>query len=122
MKKLSILILALFVGYVAHADNPSTPPKYPPIPIHPESLDPKPRPLSLFSDIEANYSDGILTVTFNTDLGDADIVVTNTTIGESWYDSVNGVGATSIALSGDEGYYEIYIYTDCGDYSGTFII
>ena len=25
-------------------------------------------------------------------------------------------------LSGDEGYYEIYIYTDCGDYTGTFII
>ena len=72
--------------------------------------------------MEGYYSDNAVTVVFNTDLGDADIVVTNTTTGESWYDSVNGAGATSIALSGNEGYYEIYIYTDCGDYSGTFII
>lgn len=81
----------------------------------------KPRTI-VNTDIEAYYSYGELSLTFNVDLGNADIVVTNTTTCESWYDSVNGVGATSIALSGDEGYYEIYIYTDCGDYTGTFII
>ena len=79
-------------------------------------------PLSFRNDIEANYYYGVVTFVVNKDLGDSDIVVTNTTTGESWYDSVNGAGATSIALSGNEGYYEIYIYTDCGDYSGTFII
>lgn len=81
----------------------------------------KPRTI-VNNDISAHYSYGELFFTFNVNLGHADIVVTNTTTGESWYDGVNGVGATSIALSGDEGYYEIYIYTDCGDYSGTFII
>ena len=81
----------------------------------------KPRTI-VNTDIEAYYSYGELSLTFNINLGNADIVVTNTTTGESWYDSVNGVGSTVITLSGDEGCYEIYIYTDCGDYSGTFII
>ena len=63
-----------------------------------------------------------LTITLSEDLGNAEIVVTNTTTGESWYDGVNGIGSTVITLSGDEGYYIIHIYTDCGDYSGSFII
>lgn len=123
MKKFSLLfLLTLSVSFAALADNPTTPPppKGDPVPIRPITT--IPRPLSLNVDIEATYVDGTLTFLFNRDLGNADIVVTNTTTGESWYDGVNGVGSTVITLSGDEGCYEIYIYTDCGDYSGTFII
>lgn len=76
----------------------------------------------VYEEIEAHYSSMVLSFVFNADLGNADIVVTNTTTGESWHDSVNGVGVTSIMLSGDEGYYEIYIYTDRGDYNGEFVI
>lgn len=76
----------------------------------------------VYEEIEAHYSSMVLTFVFNADLGNAHIVVTNTTTGESWYDSVKGVGVTSIMLSGDEGYYEIYIYTDRGDYNGEFVI
>ena len=96
------------------------------IPIPPISIPipgpTNPRPLSLVEDVEAYYYDDLLSVSFNVDLGDANLVVVNTTTGESWSDSVNGVCTATLALSGDEGYYEIYIYTDCGDYSGTFII
>lgn len=74
------------------------------------------------NDIDAYYSYGELSLMFNVDLGNADIVVTNTATGESWYDSVNGVGTASFTLSGDEGYYIIYIYTDYGEYYGEFII
>lgn len=63
-----------------------------------------------------------LTITLSEDLGHADIVVTNTTTGESWYDGVNGIGSTVITLSGDEGYYIIHIYTDYGEYYGEFTI
>ena len=122
MKKFSLLILALLVGFVALADNPtSTPPTSPPINDIP--LDPKPnipKPLSLNVDIEANYYNGVLTVVLNTDLGYADIVVMNTTTGEVWYDSVNGVGAALINISGEEGCYLISICTDRGEYIGTF--
>lgn len=76
----------------------------------------------VYEEIEAHYSSMVLSFVFNADLGNAHIVVTNTTTGESWYDGVNGVGVTSIMLSGDEGYYEIYIYTDRGDYNGEFVI
>lgn len=123
MKKFSLLfLLTLSVSFAALADNPTTPPppKGDPVPIRPITT--IPRPLSLNVDIEATYVDGTLTFLFNRDLGNADIVVTNTTTGESWYDSIDGMGAATLILSGDEGYYEIYIYTNYGDYIGTFII
>lgn len=120
MRRLFLSLLALTVCFVALADNPKTPPPGTPIPIDPRPI--IPQPLSIYTDIEANYCDGVVTFVVNRDLGVADIVVVNTTTGESWSDSVNGVGTATLALSGDEGYYEIYIYTDCGDYSGTFII
>mgnify|MGYP003407697825 CR=1 FL=1 len=88
----------------------------------PRPITNEPKPLSLLSDIEASYFNGALTVVFNADLGDADIVVSNLTTGEMWSDSVSGVGATTLLLSGEEGYYEILIYTDCGEYSGEFEI
>lgn len=79
-------------------------------------------PLSLTNDIEASYYDGVLTLMFNVDLGDADITVTNLSTGDIWWDSVSGVGATAIMLSGDEGYYEVHITTDRGEYSGAFTL
>lgn len=79
-------------------------------------------PLSLIDDIEASYYNGALTLVFNVDLGNADITVTNLSTGDIWWDSVSGMGTTTIMLSGDEGYHEILIHTDNGDYSGEFTI
>ncbi len=79
-------------------------------------------PISLNNDIDASYYDGVLTLMFNVDLGDADITVTNLSTGDIWWDSVSGVGATAIMLSGDEGYYEVHITTDRGEYSGAFTL
>lgn len=125
-----LFLLSLFIGFCmpmsssASSKEISDPPLK--IPIPPISIPipgpTNPRPLSLVEDVEAYYYDDLLSVSFNVDLGDANLVVVNTTTGESWSDSVNGVCTTTLALSGDEGYYEIYIYTDYGEYSGTFII
>lgn len=122
MKKLIILLSAILIASVAMADNPKPPQTGTPIPINPIPINPKPQPLSLRSDIEASYFNGALTIVFNADLGDADIVVSNLTTGDIWSDSVSGVGATTLLLSGEEGYYEILIYTDCGEYTGEFEI
>lgn len=122
MKKIYVFILLILTSYSVIADQPQKPSQggeY--IPIGPVYNPQRPRTPMEFDSYGVILFDE-LTITLSEDLGNADIVVTNTTTGESWYDGVNGVGATSIALSGDEGYYEIYIYTDCGDYSGTFII
>ena len=86
-------------------------------------LNPKPtiRPRYITeSDIEAYYSNEALTLIFNKDLGDADAVVSNLTTGDMWSASVSGVCSTTILLSGDEGYYQIVIYSEEGDYVGEF--
>lgn len=91
------------------------------IAILPTKPKPSIRPLSLEQpNIEAYYNGVGLTLVFNRDLGDADIVVTNLTTGEMWSDSISGICSTTILLSGDEGYYHIAIYTDSGDYIGEF--
>ena len=121
MKHLFILLLVVLSVTSICANKPLSKPNHgTEIPINPSIPTNDPRTNIL--QIEANYNGEALTIVFNRDLGNAEIVVTNTTTGESWYDGVNGIGSTVIALSGDEGYYEIYIYTDCGDYTGTFII
>ena len=128
MRKFSLLLCTLFLAAIGYAevglDNPTT--SIPiEIPIKGSGGGTEtetPQPLSLRSDIEASYFNGALTVVFNADLGDADIVVTNLTTGDMWSNSVSGVGATTLLLSGEEGYYEILIYTDCGEYSGEFEI
>ena len=122
MKKLIILLSAILIASVAIADNPKPTNPIDPIPINPTPINPKPKRLSLLSDIEASYFNGVLTIVFNADLGDADIVVSNLDTGDIWSESVSGVGAATLLLSGDEGYYEILIYTDCGEYSGEFEI
>ena len=122
MKKLITLLCAILIASVAIADNPKPPLTGIPIPISPIPTKPIPKPKSLTAVIEASYFNGALTVVFNTNLGDADIVVSNLTTGEMWSDSVSGVGSTTLLLSGEEGYYEILIYTDCGEYTGEFEI
>lgn len=89
-------------------------PTKPKIPITPVSI--------VQPDIEAYYSNEALTLIFNKDLGDADIVVTNLTTGDMWSGSVSGVCTTTILLSGDEGYYQIAIYSDNEDYAGEFLL
>ena len=77
----------------------------------------KPRSI-VDSDIEATYYAGALTLVFNTDLGDADIIVCNLNTGDVWSGGVSGMGIETILLSGDEGYYTINIYTDNGEFYG----
>ena len=126
MKKFTLFILSLFASTFVFADNPTTPPNPPipptPIPINPANPNPVPAPLTLEADIDASYYNGALTLMFNVDLGDADITVTNLSTGDIWWDSVSGVGATAIMLSGDEGYYEVHISTDRGEYTGSFTL
>jgi len=119
MRKFTLLVLSLLASAYVFAGDP-IPPTFEPIPIEPEFPRPTPTPLSLINDIEAYYSAGAVTIEFNVDLGDADIMVTNLHTGESWWDSVSGVGATTILLSEDEGSYEIQINTDYGEYTGSF--
>lgn len=127
MKKMLLLFcviaLAIDGNAMVIADNPTN--TQPPVDVpikgdKSETLTPK--PFSLIADIEASYYNGALTVVFNADLGNADIVVSNLTTGDTWSDSVTGVGSATLLLSGDEGYYEILIYTDGGDYSGEFTL
>lgn len=74
------------------------------------------------SEIEAVYNLGLLTITFNEDLGDADIEVVNCSMGEAWFDAANGICSLTLALSNDPGTYIIYITTDQGLYQGSFIL
>lgn len=124
MRKVFLILLftsfLLPVGVGARAIQPTI---YPDLFIQIKPTKPQPtiKPLSIEqSDIEAYYNNGVLTLVFNRDLGDADIVVTNLTTDEIWSDNVSGVGSTIIFLSGDEGYYHIAVYTDSMDYFGEF--
>ena len=119
MKKFFASIVMMFSVAGALAQQPTTIP----IPIVPKPL-PSPNPLKprtpVQPDIEACYSNEMLTLIFNNDLGDADIVVTNLTTGDIWSGSASGICSTTIPLSGDEGYYQISIRTDNEDYIGEF--
>ena len=106
MRKVFLILLftsfLLPVGVGARAIQPTI---YPDLFIQIKPTKPQPtiKPLSIEqSDIEAYYNNGVLTLVFNRDLGDADIVVTNLTTDEIWSDNVSGVGSTIIFLSGVE--------------------
>ena len=120
MKQFLLTILALvFVASGVFATTSMERPVN--IPIKPIKIPTWPRPRQIVETIiEAYYSDGAITIVFNADLGEADIVVTNLTTGDAWSDSVEGMGTTSIMLSDDAGYYTITIQTDEGDYYGEF--
>ncbi len=124
MKKVFLLLLiAAFLpltSVVAQSNDPTPNPDLV-IPIKPFKPQPPIKPRSMVEpDIEAYYSNGAITIVFNADLGEADIVVTNLTTGDAWSESVEGLCTTSIMLSDDAGYYTITIYTEAGDYYGEF--
>lgn len=122
MKKVFLLLLiAAFLpltSVVAQSNDPTPNPDLE-ISIRPARPVIKPRSI-VEPDIEAYYSNGAITIVFNADLGEADIVVTNLTTGDAWSESVEGLCTTSIILSDDAGYYTITIHTDAGDYYGEF--
>ena len=125
MKKAFLLLSFAFLSQTSADAQAILPTTYPglvveisPIPSRPVI---KPRSITE-SDIEAYYNNETLTLVFNKDLGDADIVVTNLATGDVWNDSVSGVCTTSIILSGDEGYYQVVIYTDNEEYAGEFTL
>ena len=125
MKKAFLLLSFAFLSQTSADAQAILPTTYPglvveisPIPSRPVI---KPRSITE-SDIEAYYNNEALTLVFNKDLGDADIVVTNLATGDVWNDSVSGVCTTSIILSGDEGYYQVVIYTDNKEYAGEFTL
>lgn len=125
MKKAFLLLSFAFLSQTSADAQAILPTTYPglvveisPIPSRPVI---KPRSITE-SDIEAYYNNEALTLVFNKDLGDADIVVTNLATGDVWNDSVSGVCTTSIILSGDEGYYQVVIYTDNEEYAGEFTL
>lgn len=126
MKKVFLLLLiAAFLpltSVVAQSNVPTLIPDLV-VPIKPYKPQPPIKPRSIVEpDIAAYYSNGAITIVFNADLGEADIVVTNLTTGDAWSDSVEGMGTTSIMLSDDAGYYTITICTEAGDYYGEFSI
>lgn len=119
--KFVALLLALVVGVTAFATNPIFDE---PITIEinkKKPLDPDIKPRTIVeSDVEATYCAGVLTVMFNENLGDSDVMVANVSTGEVWSNSVNGFGVVNLLLSGDEGYYYITIDTEEGQYTGEF--
>lgn len=124
MKKVFLLLLiAAFLpltSVVAQSDVPTLIPDLV-VPIKPYKPQPPIKPRSIVEpDIAAYYSNGTITIVFNADLGDADIVVTNLSTGDVWSDNVEGLCTTSMMLSDDAGYYTITIQTDEGDYYGEF--
>ena len=123
MKKLFLLLCFVGVSLFRVDAQMELPTIYPDliISIKPIPKTPPIKPKSLvLSDIEAYYGNEALTLIFNNDLGDADIVVTNLTTGDVWNDSVSGVCSTTILLSGDDGYYQISIFTENEEYFGEF--
>ena len=123
-KQLLVLLTFLFVSggnvfaeTLAIGDSNKTIP----IPLMPKPIPTKPIPRQVVDcGIEAFYVDGIIILDFVENLGDADIVVTNLTTGDMWNGSVSGVCTTTILLSGDEGYYQVVIYTENEEYFGEF--
>lgn len=119
MKKSVLMLLCLFMTFTSMASDPQNLgndiPLYPPIPL------PHPRQV-VECDIEAFYEDGVITLNFTEDLGEATVFVINENTGESWVDSVEAFGYALINISDDYGHYVITISTVIGDYYGEFSI
>lgn len=124
MKKVFLLLLiAAFLPLTSVVAQSNDPTPNPDLVISIRPLRPVIKPRSIVeSDIAAYYSNGAITIVFNADLGDADIVVTNLSTGDVWSDNVEGLCTTSIMFSDDAGYYTITIQTDEGDYYGEFTL
>lgn len=123
MKRLFLSIFALLFigGSMAYAAVDYVGPKN--IPLRPKGTSTKPIPRQIVDcAIEAFYEDGVITLNFTEDLGEATVFVINNTTGEVWFDSVDACGSSVVSISDDAGYYTITIYTEAGDYYGEFSI
>jgi len=121
MKRLLLSVFALLFigGGMAYAAADYVGPKN--IPLRPKLPPIKPIPRQVVEcDIEAFYEDGVITLNFTEDLGEATVFVINENTGESWVDSVEAFGYALINISDDYGHYVITISTVIGDYYGEF--
>ena len=122
MKKSVLMLLCLFMTFAAMAgDPPKTAKPGNAIPLNPPLPIPHPRQV-VECDIEAFYEDGVITLNFTEDLGEATVFVINENTGESWVDSVEAFGYALINISDDYGHYVITISTVIGDYYGEFTL
>lgn len=83
---------------------------------------------SLIQEPIISYYYGMMTAiqtSVTSDLGVVDVMVTNSSTGESWYDSFDSSEEpqTILQISGEAGLYEITYTTEAGDiYEGTFTV
>lgn len=83
---------------------------------------------SLIQEPIISYYYGMMTAvqtSVTSDLGVVDVMVTNSSTGESWYDSFDSSEEpqTILQISGEAGLYEITYTTESGDiYEGTFTV
>ena len=121
---ISFIFVSMCIGTVySQTTNPNIKPSFN-IFINPQQQHrPEIKPKTIVNnDIEAYYFQDTIFFTFNVDLGNAYIIVVNTTSNESWEGNISGIGTTSITLSDDEGSYHISIYTDDTEYVGFFTL
>lgn len=126
MRKLIIMLVALLLPFSAFemsADEENTSRKIP--------LELKDRPIlhrSLTAEPIVTYyiaAASCIQTTVFFDFGQVELIVTNCTTGEVWYDSFDSalLPQTLLAISGTQGLYEIVYLTDEGDvYQGCFIL
>lgn len=125
MRKIMILMMAFLLPFSAlemRADDSNADFK---IPLRVESS--KKLGRNVCNDlITAHYLTSLsLVITVTEDLGDVEIVVTNTSTGEFWSDTFDSTAEhqSFLPISGTPGYYEIEYVTEAGGvYAGEFLI
>ena len=119
-----LLTLSMFAGIeLTKADNSI--PNNPEIPIILLEEDrEKGRPRTLIQDIEAYHSNNMVYFTFNENLGQANIVISNANTGAQVETSVpTNCGNVQVDISSlGQGNFEIVINTAQGTYSGVFCL
>lgn len=125
VKKLIPILLAfaaMFCTLPMRGDSP--PDRSHEIPV--KKLD-KNNKIRSLCDIQACYY-GMLSAihtTVATDLGEIEVIVTNCSTGEVWYDTFDSSLHTQhvLSISGTPGHYEVIYSVESGDlYEGTFVI
>lgn len=126
MKKIIIIMMALLLplsAFEMSADNEKAVMKIPLEVKNNKDLD-----RSLIQEPIFSYYYGMMSfvqTSVTSDLGVVDVMVTNSSTGESWYDSFDSSEEpqTILQISGEAGLYEITYTTESGDiYECTFVI
>ena len=125
MRKIMILMMAFLLPFTAlemRADEPKVENK---IPLTIDRKGILSRDAS-YRVVAAYYPEftSVLTVVIG-NLGDVEVIVTNTSTGEFWSDTFDSTTERQsfLQISGSQGYYEIEYITESGDvYSGQFLI